>query len=543
MHKMKILYYNWVDFEDEQQRGGGVSIYQRNLIDAATQRGDEVWFLSSGVRYSLWSRRPWLREVASGREHVRKFEIVNSPILSPGQEAFGRDVAEAPEMESLFRDFLRQQGPFDVVHFNNLEGIPLSFLRLAREHHPATKIIFSLHNYFAFCPQVNLWFQEKALCRDFAGGRKCVNCLIQPLHPRGTERMYRVEWALRRLGIRPHSFLFRFATWMIFGLCRSGYHAVRSLWRGNAFTVNAAPIQPCGSPCSSKAAAILNPDEAARFAARRRLFVDALNTFADHVLAVSQRVAELSIGFGLDPDKVQTLYIGSRFAQQQTQHAHAERDGGPIRSFSSSVDPGRGRDDSRRQLPTLRLVYLGYMRRDKGFYFLLKALQRMPQPLARRLALTFATKIVDQGPHEWIKRMAHRFASVTFYDGYTHAQLPDILSPIDLAIVPVLWEDNLPQVAIECVASGIPILTSDRGGAQELLNCPQLVFRAGSRADLYAKLEGILDNPSILTTALAGRSRLYTPAEHYESLRKHYYQDKTRQQPVVPAVQVCAESR
>ena len=46
MQKLKILYYNWTDFEDERQHGGGASIYQRNLIDAAVERrrraGDKV---------------------------------------------------------------------------------------------------------------------------------------------------------------------------------------------------------------------------------------------------------------------------------------------------------------------------------------------------------------------------------------------------------------------------------------------------------------------------------------------------------------------
>ena len=28
---MKILFYNWVQFDDPERRGGGVSIYQRNL--------------------------------------------------------------------------------------------------------------------------------------------------------------------------------------------------------------------------------------------------------------------------------------------------------------------------------------------------------------------------------------------------------------------------------------------------------------------------------------------------------------------------------
>src|SRR6185312_8503937 len=113
--------------------------------------------------------------------------------------------------------------------------------------------------------------------------------------------------------------------------------------------------------------------------------------------------------------------------------------------------------------------------------------------VARRLDLVFAAKAGDPFAYDAIKRMAHRFASVTFYDGYTHAQLPQILSGVDLAVVPVLWEDNLPQVAIECVAFGVPILTSNRGGAQELLGCRQLVFRAGSCEDFHAKLQGILD--------------------------------------------------
>jgi hypothetical protein len=51
------------------------------------------------------------------------------------------------------------------------------------------------------------------------------------------------------------------------------------------------------------------------------------------------------------------------------------------------------------------------------------------------------------------------------------------------------------------------------------------VFRAGSRDDFYAKLQGILDDPAILSTALAGRARLYSPLKHYDLLRQNFYQD------------------
>src|SRR5262245_55466172 len=122
MRPLKILYYNWIDFDDRERRGGGVSIYQKNLIDAATRRGDEVWFFSSGTSYSPFTGRPFLRRLRN-KGNVRMFELVNSSIMSPGHAAFGQDVAAAPEMEVLFAEFLSRHGPFDVVHFNNLEGI------------------------------------------------------------------------------------------------------------------------------------------------------------------------------------------------------------------------------------------------------------------------------------------------------------------------------------------------------------------------------------------------------------------------------------
>jgi glycosyltransferase involved in cell wall biosynthesis len=481
-----------------------VSIYQRNLIDASVARGDEVWFLSSGIRYNLFSRTPFLHEVKAHKKGVRKFEIVNSTILSPGQEAFGREAAVSPEMEPLFADFLHRHGPFDVVHFNNLEGIPLSFLRLAREHNPPAKIIFSVHNYYAFCPQVNLWFQERTSCRDFGDGRKCVNCLIRPNLSYGAERLYRFENCLRKLGVPPRSFVNRLLIWLVFDVMRRCYRKGRTVYRGEGLT-SRIPHFSCDSRQPSQAAAILDPAAAARFAARRRQFVDALNTYADRILAVSGRVAELTVGFGIDADKVQTFRIGTRFAES-------------VRESNRSLTVA-----ARPKSEILRIAYLGYARRDKGFHFFLNALKKLPAPLARRLALTFAAKGVDAEAYQRIKCMAHRFAGVTFYDGYVHSQLADILSNIDLTVVPVLWEDNLPQVAIECVASGVPILTSDRGGAQELLGCRDLVFRAGSCVDFHSKIRNILDNPDILTTAMIGRARLYTPAEHYDLLRENIY--------------------
>src|SRR5690606_37858124 len=85
-----------------------------------------------------------------------------------------------------------------------------------------------------------------------------------------------------------------------------------------------------------------------------------------------------------------------------------------------------------------------------------------------------------------------RFAALTWHDGYQPTELPAILEGVDLGVVPVQWEDNLPQVAIEMVAHGVPILTSDRGGAQELGGAnPDFTFRAGDPTDFSARLVAV----------------------------------------------------
>ena len=51
---MKILFYNWVDYLDDEKRGGGVSVYQKNVIEALDASGEaECSFISSGISYDL----------------------------------------------------------------------------------------------------------------------------------------------------------------------------------------------------------------------------------------------------------------------------------------------------------------------------------------------------------------------------------------------------------------------------------------------------------------------------------------------------------
>ena len=86
-----------------------------------------------------------------------------------------------------------------------------------------------------------------------------------------------------------------------------------------------------------------------------------------------------------------------------------------------------------------------------------------------------------------------------------------------------MWEDNLPRVAIEQIAMGVPILTSNLGGASELFGRnPNYVFNAGNIDDFIKKLGEILDNPDLLNKFWENVRPLITMEEHAKKLSSLY---------------------
>ena len=168
------------------------------------------------------------------------------------------------------------------------------------------------------------------------------------------------------------------------------------------------------------------------------------------------------------------------------------------------------------------ICYLGYMREMKGFYFLLDALEAMPESMSRKLSVTIAARKTDSDAEKRISDLEGKYAEVVFYDGYSHENLPEILKGVNLGIVPPLWEDNLPQVAIEMQAAGISVLCSNMGGAKEIVNSESFVFEAGNIPDFIHKLQRIMDDQTMVEDYWKNASHLTKMDEHIEELRKFY---------------------
>lgn len=475
--KKNILIYNWISFDETEGKGGGVTVYTRNLIHCLVRQKEwRVFFLSSGRAYDRKRRDIFIEQTNNvfGKDCM-SFQVVNSPVLSSAHLSFPYPEAmlEDRSMKKLFRQFFLECGGFDVIHFQNLEGLSLSVLELKVEF-PDTRFVYSLHNYYLFCPQVMLWKNDRDNCQEPRCGAACLSCMPRDVHRKKV--IYNQRIAYDQIKGRRISFIRLKIQWF---------------------------IEKSSGIFDRHKRTILMPRRRRlerNFQIFRERNVWYANRYLDSILAVSQRVAQIAIHNGIDEKKVSVCYIGTEAARWQSGYSRYPYDG----TFFT-------------------ICYLGYMRREKGFYFFLNALEEMPLELARKIRVKLAVKVTDEKFMERIRGLEERFAEVLYYPGYTHNQLPQILENVQLGIVPPLWEDNLPQVAIEMKAHGIPVLTSDLGGASELTQSQEFVFSAENKTDFIRKLWFFVEHPENLKGYWKGAPKLITMEEHIEELKKIYF--------------------
>jgi len=141
----------------------------------------------------------------------------------------------------------------------------------------------------------------------------------------------------------------------------------------------------------------------------------------------------------------------------------------------------------------------------KGFRLLTEALGRMPDSVPLRL-LTFGQSAPDASLPRWVESVhlgqltAERLQALVY-------------SAADLTVVPSI-QDNSPQVVLESMACGTPVLGTQVGGIPEVIRHGETGWLASpSAGDMAEVLRMCLDNPAKLH-ACGGQSRKYVESHH-----------------------------
>jgi glycosyltransferase involved in cell wall biosynthesis len=496
----KVLFYNWEPAFAANRRGGGVSVYQDNCISRFLNRGWQVHSLSAGIAYDLTRSDPYITRAANGNNSHVSFVLSNSPVVAPS--LYSHFINQVTSGESSDRavanaiiSFVRINGPYDVFHFNNLEGLPAAVLPILRQEFHNTRFVFFVHNYYLMCPQVNLWKNDSRNCDGKEDGQACCSCLGKD--------------ALANFNVRASNVASDAAmSAVIFGKqTRPQSSFVRrvirkSLRLGGTREFLSYLRRRIGSPLPFEAQNDLRRDDLpAYFRNRERNLVKIMNENFDVVLCDSERVRVISVTAGISASKCKTSYPGTLVYRKPI----------PIHKPSNAT--------------SLKLAFLGLaIVKNKGLDFLIGALEQCPDALLSKLHVVLAAKWIYQktGNRDRLSALSNRLSGLTVKDGYSHGELGELLADVDLGVVPNLWEDCYPQVAVEFVCNGIPIIISNLGGAKEISSNPDFEFDVGTHTGLIKLIDKFANDKQKLLSFWNKEPAIFSMDAHIDELLEYY---------------------
>jgi len=159
-------------------------------------------------------------------------------------------------------------------------------------------------------------------------------------------------------------------------------------------------------------------------------------------------------------------------------------------------EPGR-RDRSGRR--PLVLGYIGSIKRHKGLDELCQAVHDLPARLRVRLEI-HGDPERDAAYGHYLRHRTANEPRIRFMGPFEPRELPDVLRRLDLLLVPSTWPETGPQVALEALAGGVPVLASRIGGLEEVVRpgVHGFLVPPGDPDELGAELRRVAEEPGVL---------------------------------------------
>lgn len=146
----------------------------------------------------------------------------------------------------------------------------------------------------------------------------------------------------------------------------------------------------------------------------------------------------------------------------------------------------------------LNIGFIGTLSEHKGCHVLIDAVSKLPNG-------SYSLKIYGS-PHHFpayfsrLEQAAQGNSSVTFCGTFPNSEIGNILSDIDVLVVPSLWYENTPLVIYSAMAAGCPAIVSDFPGMTEAVHdgVNGLSFTSGDYNQLHDRLCRLMNEPELL---------------------------------------------
>ena len=172
---------------------------------------------------------------------------------------------------------------------------------------------------------------------------------------------------------------------------------------------------------------------------------------------------------------------------------------------------------SRERSDKIRLAFLGTLTRHKGGDLFLELID-----YCRVNAPNIEFHFYGRAGAQYGRELSHR--GVQDHGPYKEGDIPKIMAKTDMGVVVPIWEDNGPQVVMEILNSGTPIVATKVGGIVDFVNdeCG-ILFHPDEPLEKHAAFRRIAAlNHQIVERMGRAVPRLKSPSEHASELLAIY---------------------
>lgn len=173
------------------------------------------------------------------------------------------------------------------------------------------------------------------------------------------------------------------------------------------------------------------------------------------------------------------------------------------------------------RISNITFGYFGGGKKHKGAHILLEAFRKIK-------STNVNLKLYGNFPNTEYARNLRRIAKgderIDFMGNYERTELINVLSGIDILVMPSIWYEAYGLSVLEAFANKVPVIATDIGGIPEIVRDGHngLLFKRGDVLDLKQKMERVINEPGLIQKFKENIPRVRSVNEECDELLEIY---------------------
>ena len=359
-----------------------------------------------------------------------------------------------------FEEILKKINP-DVVHIQHLIFLSIGIIEKIKKY--KIPIIFTLHDYWLICPQWHYLKNKSIICNN-NNELDCLECVSSWLY-------------IHRLSKRIYHFLKR------------------------KFIKNIRLIKQLQDIYTTTSRNLSNSKKTINMIEERRISMREICNEVEMFLSPSEFLREKFIEFGIPERKILLVKHGIN----ETLFANC---------------------GARKEKGRLIFGFIGTILPAKGLHILIEAFNKLNHNDKSNLRIygkLYPYNGFEYYP-EYIKKIGLNNQNIHFMGNFDNQKIGEILSEVDILVIPSIWLENAPLTIQEAFCAKVPVIASRIGGIPEIVtdSLNGLLFNLGDTDDLAEKIKFVIDNPGVISKFKGNIPEIKNIAENAQEIEELY---------------------